>query len=118
MKLRVKMFCASVALSLTACATVNQQLRQFTAEDARHALAIAQASDDDVAAACYQAIIDHAKPARSMPEGPLGALSLFEIARLRRIEATEKVPEAVHIACAPLVVDAQRTMLSLGARLR
>lgn len=103
---------------ISGCAPLTTKLNQFTLADARNALAISEAAGDHIASACYRAIIDNTKQPVSLPDDVTGALSLFEIARLKRMRAEEKIPESIHVACSPLLIDAERTILSFGILIR
>ncbi len=98
-------------LGLAGCAVLpgvqNEELATFTRDDLNAAISIAQAGGDDVAANCYTQIRDH----YTVVQGPAieikGLFSAHAAARQARRAAQAGVPEPVHLACSPLVVDAQ-----------
>ena len=114
----------AIALSLSACATANRtaevaasvikadpEKREFTRNDARRALEIAQADGNAVAAGCYQSIIDHLPDEPAVDRSTVGALSKFQVARsLRRELEKPGISEETKVKCAPLVLDAQNTV--------
>lgn len=119
---------AAAVFLLTACASfppaaiaqdkdsqaAAQSIAGVVSADLDAAIAIAKANNDATGAACWQAIKDNlaAKPAQP---APAGAISAFEALRSRVRTLQAGVPEAVHVACAPLVVDANLVLLKLGA---
>lgn len=97
-------------------------LQQFTLADLQAALADAQGQTppDTIAANCYQALITVVmSPAvNPLPAGP-GAFQLFQKARdLKNIVAALQSNQGpltqLNVACAPLVLDAQTTLIRLG----
>lgn len=97
-------------------------LRTFTLGDLQAALADAQAQvpPDTVAAACYSALIPIIQTgvANPLPKG-LGAFQLLQKARdLKAAMANLQSPtgplSSLNTACAPLVLDAQNTLIQLG----
>lgn len=99
-----------------------QVLQQFTLTDLQAALADAQGQTppDTLAANCYtQLIMLVQTPAVSpLPSGP-GAFQLFQKARdlknlVASIQANNGAMQQLNIACAPLVLDAQNTLIQLG----
>jgi hypothetical protein len=77
------------------------------------AIAIAEAGGDPDAAACYREI---KKVRADRPDlgTPAGAVSAFERLRLLRRSIDAGLPESLHVACAPVVIDAERTLIRLG----
>lgn len=97
-------------------------LQQFTLSDLQAALADAQGQTppDTLAANCYTQLITIVQsPAASpLPAGP-GAFQLFQKARdlknlVASIQANQGPMQQLQIACAPLVLDAQNTLIQLG----
>jgi hypothetical protein len=97
-------------------------IQQFTLTDLQAALADAQAQNppDTVAATCYQALITLVgSPATNpLPAGP-GAFQLFQKARdLKNLVAAMQSPNGpltgLNVACAPLIMDSQTTLIKLG----
>jgi hypothetical protein len=121
---------AVIALSagLAGCgaiqAKINQDVQATTLPDAQAALADAQAAGDTDAAACYQDIIDFLNSlptsgASSEPPKVVGLLSALEAGRVLAQAAQNgpqlpPIPPKLHKDCAVLIVDAQRTALTLG----
>lgn len=99
-----------------------QVLQQFTLADLQAALADAQGQNppDTLAANCYTQLITLIQtPAVSpLPAAP-GAFALFQKARdlkniVASIQANQGAMQMLQIACAPLVLDAQNTLIQLG----
>ena len=93
-------------------------IEAFTSEDLIRARSIAVDAGDSVAAGCYAALLETARaaPKRSNTDiGKTGAFSVFQMTRniSRRFDGA--VSEKVHVACAPLIVDAQATLIGLSA---
>jgi hypothetical protein len=86
----------------------NAELAQFTSEDLDAAILIAEQGNDQVAANCYREIKTHYVPSGAPQALDVqGAFSAHAAARQVRRAVQAGVPEPVHLACAPLVVDAQ-----------
>lgn len=109
----------AVAFLLAACASGNglDGLRAFTAEDLTNAHKAAIDAGDTVAAGCYMALLETMPEASNEPEaatGRAGAFTAFQKGRNieRRLDAG--VSKKVHVACAPLIVDLERTLIGLG----
>jgi hypothetical protein len=97
-------------------------LQTFTLADLQAALADAQGQNppDTVAATCYQALIALVSnpAANPLPASP-GAFQLFQKARdLKNLIAAMQSPNGpltgLNIACAPLILDSQNTLIQLG----
>lgn len=97
-------------------------LQAFTLADLQAALADAQAQTppDIIAANCYQALIVVVQsPAiNPLPSGP-GAFQLFQKARdiknvVAALQSNQGPLTALNVACAPLVIDVQATLIRLG----
>ena len=126
-----------LSVSLTACAALPiplgdpatepaQNLSALTTADLTAAAAISTANGDPAGANCANAlntwltsIAPKAEPADT-PK-PIGPASAFAELRVHRRKADDIValiksgfPDAVHIACAPLILDAQQTMIKIG----
>src|SRR5260221_4521221 len=97
-------------------------LQQFPLTDLQAALADASAQNppDTIAANCYQELITVVQsPAiNPLPSGP-GAFQLFQKARdlknlVAAMQSNNGPLQALNIACAPLVIDVQTTLIRLG----
>ena len=97
-------------------------LQKFTLDDLQAALADAQAQNppDTIAANCYTELITVVQsPAiNPLPSGP-GAFQLFQKARdlknlVAAMQSNNGPLQALNIACAPLVIDVQTTLIRLG----
>ena len=97
-------------------------LQQFTLGDLQNALADAQAQTppDMIASNCYQQLITVVQsPAVNPLPSQLGAFSAFQKARdLKNIVVALQTPNGplaqLNVACAPLVVDLNTTLVNLG----
>lgn len=110
-----------LALLLAGCASVGESVLKagttgavrFDAKDVDAAIVIAQQSKDPVAEACYKAIRKQVGQ-----EGPalveVGPVSAYAAARVRVREARVEIAQEVHVACAPLIVDAGTFASRLG----
>lgn len=118
---------AKPAISPKITQTAAQQnpaavLQQFTLSDLQNALADAQAQvpPDMIAANCYQQLITVVQsPAVNPLPSQLGAFSAFQKARdLKNMVVALQTPNGplaqLNMACAPLVVDVQTTLINLG----
>lgn len=134
----IQLVCVALAMfSLTACAALPitlgdpaaepaQKLAALTTDDLTVAAAISTANGDIAGANCANAlntwltsIAPKAEPTDT-PK-PVGPASAFAELRVHRRKADDIValikagfPDAVHIACAPLVLDAQQTMIKIS----
>jgi hypothetical protein len=107
---------------LASCADVSAartELRTFTLADLDAAHASAVAHQDPVAAGCWQAVGDALRaqgeiPSTAAASSSSGAATAWQIARNVRRRIGAGVPDAVNTACAPLVLDAQKTLARLG----
>ncbi len=116
---------ASTSAKLTATAVQNNPLlllQQFTENDLNAALADANAQTppDTAAAACYTALLAVAKTpgVNPLPAGP-GVFQALQKARdAKALLASMQSPSGplaqLNNACAPLVLDAQNTLVALG----
>lgn len=125
MKLPHLIFVLIFAL-VTGCSTVVAQtsdgdtdkaassLASVTANDLDAAVSIAKAHGDKVGEACFSAMKDWL--AAKAPEQPkaAGVFSALELTRVGVARIRAGVPDAVHVACAPVIVDSQRVLLRLG----
>lgn len=108
--------------------TVGDETPQpsFVEADLQNALAIFKAADNKAGVACTEAILGHLPELRALNAKPeiaapvIGAFSGYAAAKvtadaLRAKAGTVRkgVPEDVHIACAPLVIDAQTILFRL-----
>lgn len=95
-------------------------VQTFTVDDLTAALADAQANNDTAAANCYSALLPIVKSgvANPFPKG-LGGFQLLQKARdAKALAASLQSPNGplaqLNIACAPLVMDVQNTLIQLG----
>jgi hypothetical protein len=97
-------------------------IKTFTAEDLQAALADAQAQmpPDTAAATCYAALLTvvQSNVANPLPAGP-GIFQALQKARdakavLANLQSPTGPLAGLNNACAPLVLDAQNTLLMLG----
>lgn len=95
-------------------------LQKFTTDDLQAALLDAQANKDIAAVNCYTALIPLVQSgvANPLPKG-LGAFQALQKARdLKAMLANLQSPNgplaSLNIACAPLVMDVQTTLIQLG----
>lgn len=95
-------------------------IQTFTENDLQAALADAQANNDTVSAPCYQALLTLAKTniANPFPTG-FGAFQALQKARdakalLASIQSQNGPLTNLNVACAPLILDAQTTLVQLG----
>jgi hypothetical protein len=97
-------------------------IQQFTLTDLQAALADAQGQTppDTIAATCYQALITLVgnPVANPLPSGP-GAFQLFQKGRdiknmIANLQAQNGPLSALNVACAPLIVDLNTTLIRLG----
>ena len=114
-----KAFILISLISLSSCASFNGSdtgLIDFARSDVEKALAIAESGGDEIGANCWRAVLDNYEPLPELTIGEDigGAASLLQRARLVRIRVDDGIPSAIHVNCAPLAVDAQRTVLRIG----
>jgi hypothetical protein len=109
------------ALALSGCATgsgplggTGERLAKFARADVERAREIAAAAKDSAGGACADAILKHLPDGGAAALAPSGAFSVFMQAREARRKVGAGVDEEVHNTCAPLVLDAQQTLLKLG----
>ncbi len=113
-------YIALVALLLSGCASVGETVlgagtsgaARFDPTDVEAAIKIAQDTKDPVAEACFKAIRAHTD--KSPAPEVKGIVSAYAAARAAAHAAQAGLAEDVHVACAPLVVDAAQFNLKLG----
>jgi hypothetical protein len=93
-----------------------QTIARFALGDLQAALADARAHDDAVAAPCWAALIPLVEQyaARRPDAGIAGGFSAFQRARDLVGAGNRGVPDALKLACAPVVLDTQATIARLG----
>lgn len=95
-------------------------LQQFTVTDLQAALADATAHNDTVAATCYTALIPAVQnlPSLLPAARPKGGFSAFQAARdgINGLTGLPGQLKALNVPCAPLVLDAETTIVGLGAK--
>ena len=103
---------ALLALVLSACSGLPKDVAEFTTTDLERALVLAEG--DKAATNCWSTLLPYAEAAteRDTPEA-VGIASRFQKIRNLRRTLRAGIPEEVSIACAPLVVDTQKTLLRL-----
>lgn len=97
-------------------------IQTFTVNDLQAALADAQAQTppDTTAANCYQALIPivQSSVANPLPAGPGAFQAIQKIRDAKALLANLQSPTgplaALNTACAPLILDAQNTLIQLG----
>lgn len=118
--------CGALSLIVSACASNTppngmagdplKVIHSLALEDVQSALLDARAHNDRVAAMCYAKLIEVIDEASLDSAGPAGVVSAFQRARDVAQQATDGfVPQDVNISCAPLVLDAQQTLVRLAA---
>ena len=108
----VKAVILPMALALlTGC---GGRFADLTREDVQRAFEIAQAAQDVAGMQCALEILAALPDADHTRLAPNGVFSTFMAAREARRRVSGGVPDAVHHACAVLVLDAQQTLLKLG----
>ena len=95
-------------------------IQQFTVDDLNAALADATSNNDQAAMACYTALLPVVTKgiANPLPSG-LGAFQALQKARdakalLASLQSPTGPLAALNMACAPLVLDVQNTLIQLG----
>lgn len=107
----ILMFVLLALGSLTGCA--GGKLKEVSAVDLDLAIAQAQAAGDTQAVLCYTEV--KAFIGTGIPQVEVkGVFSALETARIGRRAVDAGVPESLHIACSPLIVDARLTLIKLG----
>ena len=109
---------------LSGCASVGDKALQagtagitrFSAVDVDAAISIAVQTKDAVAEGCFRAIRKHLDLDVALQE-PVGPVSTYATARARIHEVQAGLAPEIHVACAPLVVDAGNFAASLGLTL-
>ncbi len=92
-------------------------LDQIIIDDLVAANEDAKAHQDMMASTCYEALIpvvQQRQAVRGASGGKIGAFVLFQHARDVRRAVSAGIPDNISSACAPLVLDAERTLLMLG----
>lgn len=114
----LKLLTPLLALALCACAGSNGGASLpdiITKADAEAALAIAQQSDDKLAAVCFQYWTLHADDPHTIPS-PVGPLSAYAEARVLRRKVQAGIPEELQLACGPVIMDSRQNVIRLLAR--
>ncbi len=108
-------------MGLSSCATVPgadgtsplASLQAFTLADLIQAKEIAVSNGDLIAAACWDALLKDVGALKGVPKVK-GAFSAFEVARLGVGKIRGGISQEVHVACSPVVLDAQHLLIRLG----
>lgn len=113
------LMCAALMLLVTACVSPDGSrstgaVTGLVVADLNAAQEVALASGDEVAALCYAELALHlgSKKATVIPEGA-GVVTAFQVARAKRRSRDLGPPESINTRCAPLIVDAAKTMIRL-----
>ncbi len=93
--------------------TAQASIGQITQADLTNAISIARANNDTAGVNCLTALQAHLPTATTLPKVN-GVFSAYELARVKVAAFQNGVPQDVHIACAPVVLDAQGVLLKLG----
>lgn len=94
-------------------------LQQFSVADLQAALADAQAKNDTTTIPCWTNLLAAAQEQQTTPSLPVGVFSAIQQARdLKNLAASVTAPNGplaqLNIACAPLLMDINNTLLVLG----
>jgi hypothetical protein len=102
-------------------ATIQATVQKLTVADLQAADADAKAHNDTVAGTCYEALIPLVQSQESLLPGalPKGAVSAFQAARdiANGVQSGPSVLKGLNVPCAPLVLDAENTLIQLGLRI-
>lgn len=105
---------------MSACTslTINDEnvtFAEFTVADLQGAQALALADNDEVARLCYVELEKFvvSRGAVTVGEATLGAFSKFQRLRMTRRHIDQGVPEEINTRCAPLIVDAGKTLIRI-----
>lgn len=106
--------------SASGLAGAEQALQKFTVADLQAADADAKAHGDTIASTCYEALIPAVQSqTANLPAAlPAGLFTAFQEGR-DGIDAIEDVPaglKGLNVACGPLVLDAEQTVVALGLK--
>ncbi|MDE3023908.1 MAG: hypothetical protein KGI54_18985, partial [Pseudomonadota bacterium] len=88
-------------------------IAQITQADLTNAISIAKANNDIAGVNCLTALQAHIPNSVNIPKVN-GVFSAYELTRVKVRAFQNGVPQDVHIACAPVVLDAQGVLLKLG----
>lgn len=88
---------------------------RFTDEDLDAAILIAQQAKDQTAEKCFVTLKKYTKPEVSAEVK--GVVSAYMAARAKAQEFSKGVPEDVHVACSPLIVDSATFLSGFAARI-
>ncbi len=94
-------------------------LQKLPITDLQAALADAQANNDATTIPCWQALLDAAQAQQAAPTVPAGIFSAIQKARDLKVAAANALSPTgplakLNIACAPLLMDVNNTLLMLG----
>lgn len=109
--------CSTTTSTTTGPAGAINRVASFTVADLQAADADAVANNDQIAHACYPALIKFVQSVQGSSTNTTvaGAFSAFQKARDLGNQAQAGVPTYLTIGCAPLVVDTQTLMTKLAA---
>ena len=105
--------CATIAGTGTVSGASENSLSKITAADLDAAIKEATDNNDPQAVLCFTEVQKFIGKGLAAPQLK-GVFSTFEAARLLRRSIQSNDREALHIACAPLIVDANVTLAKLG----
>jgi hypothetical protein len=102
-------------------ATIQATVQKLTVADLQAADADAKAHNDPVASTCYEALIPLVQNQPPLLPGglPKGAVSTFQAARdiANGVQSGPSVLKGLNVPCAPLVLDAENTLIQFGLRI-
>lgn len=109
----------AIAQSVTPAAPLEQtvassSLAEVTRADLVAAISAAKVANDTAGENCAQALMDWLGQAPAVQPTIAGAFSAFEALRIQNMRVSAGIPKVVHLACAPVVLDAQDVLFKLG----
>lgn len=93
--------------------SAQQNIAKITQADLSNAITIAKANNDVAGVNCLTALQANLPTTTNLPKVN-GVFSAYELARVKIAAFQNGVPQDVHIACSPVVLDAQGVLLKLG----
>jgi hypothetical protein len=125
---------AALALGLAGCGgtdpagpvpgggnSLQATIQKLTIADLQAADTDAKAHSDAVASMCYEALIPIVQSqAPILPDSPpKGVVTAFQAARdvVNGVQAAPGVLKGLNVPCAPLVLDAEHTLIQLGLKI-
>ena len=118
----MKYFAILFIIVLTGCVDLGTtrtdgslgRLATLTAKDLKTAEVMAIAANDKVASLCYRELANYvgSKKVIVVPDGA-GVFTVFQAARSIRRDRDKGIPDTINTRCAPLIVDAGKTLFKL-----